>query len=228
MDYSSVTVIIPTLNESENVGELIRTITGTYPGIKITVADDGSTDGTGKIVRAIGKANGKVKLLDRSASGVHGITASVIEAVKKSSTRNLVIMDGDFQHPPEKIGEIAGKLRNSDLVVASRKKVFGSWPFHRRMMSVTATRLARLKLRRSVSDPMSGFFGVKSRLFRDVLVAGERRFEKKGYKVLFDLLKQVPEVGLAEVRYDFLERKGGRSKMGVKHVLIMVRALFRK
>ena len=64
MDYSSVTVIIPTLNESENIGELIRMITGTYPGIKITVADDGSTDGTGKIVRAIGKANGKVKLLD--------------------------------------------------------------------------------------------------------------------------------------------------------------------
>ena len=227
MDYTDVTVIIPTLNESKNIGQLIKIITGKYPGIKITVADDGSVDGTGKIVQAISKGNGKVKLLDRSSRKLHGITASVIEAAKKSSTRNLVIIDGDFQHPPEKIGEIAGKLRNSDLVVATREKVVGSWPLHRRMMSMTATCLARLRLRGSVSDPMSGFFGVRSRLFREVLAAKEDKFEKRGYKVLFDLLKQVPEARLSEVRYDFLERKGGRSKMGMKHVLLLVRALFR-
>jgi len=183
MSYQDVTVIIPTLNEGKNIGELIKIISGRYKGIKVIVADDGSTDATISIVKKFGRSNKNIKLLDRSREKIHGLTASVIAAVKKTETRLLVVIDGDLQHPPEKIAEITAKLRQgNDLVIGTRARVAGKWPVQRRLMSIIATSIARLRLMNAVKDPMSGFFGVKSELFRKVLAAKENKFEKKAIK----------------------------------------------
>ncbi len=226
MNYSDVTVIIPTLNEAENISELIRIINGSHRGIRITVADDGSSDGTTEIVSRIGRSNRNVKLLDRGKEKVHGITASVIDAVGNAKTAYIIVMDGDLQHPPEKIGEIAKKLtEGNDIVAGTRKIVFGSWPMHRRLMSSIATSLARIKLGRRVADPMSGFFGTRRELFVKAVAANDNRFVKEGYKVLFDLLKCAPKARMAEAPYNFGERKRGKSKIKARHVMNFLKSL---
>ncbi len=228
MDYRNFTVIMPTLNEAENISELIRIISGSYDGIKMIVPDDGSSDGTSGIVSRIGRSNRNVKLLDRRNETVHGITASVIDAAKHSKTRFVIVMDGDLQHPPEKIGEIAKRLsEGNDIVVGTRELVIGEWPMHRRLMSLIATSIARIKLRRKVSDPMSGFFGARRELFTNIAEKNRRRFVKEGYKALFDLLKCAPKAGIAEVSYNFGERKRGKSKIKARHVMHFLKSLLR-
>ncbi len=226
MNYSDVTVIIPTLNEAENISELIRIISRSYRNIRILVADDGSSDGTTEIVSKIGKSNRNVKLLDRSKEKVHGITASVIDAVMAAKTPYIIVIDGDLQHPPEKIGEIAEKLKEGkDIAIGTRKAVVGGWPLQRRLMSLIATNLARMKLGKRVADPMSGFFGAGRELFRNAVEKNGHRFVKEGYKVLFDLLKCSPKASIAEVSYNFGERKRGKSKIRARHVMHFLKSL---
>jgi len=224
MTYANVTVLIPTLNEAKNIGELVR-ILRLYKGIKIIVADDGSTDGTQEIVR---KLKG-VKLLDRSKEPVHGLTASILDAARHIETKFFVVIDGDLQHPPEKIKNIVEKLHNgADLVMGIREKVVGEWPFSRRLMSAVATNLARIRLVRWVEDPMSGFFGVRSVLFKLVLAENEKKFEKEGYKVLFDFLKYMPRpISVGKVYYDFGQRHSGTSKIAHKHKISLLKSLIK-
>ncbi len=226
MNYKDFTAIIPTLNEAENISELIRIISGSCNGINIMVADDGSSDGTTEIVSRIGKSNRNVKLLDRSMENLHGITASVIDAAKAAKTPFIIVIDGDLQHPPEKIGEIAEKLtEGSDIAIGTRRIVVGSWPLQRRAMSLVATSLARIKLGRHVADPMSGFFGARRELFVNAFEKNRHRFVKEGYKVLFDLLKCTPKAKITEVTYTFGERKRGKSKIRAKHIIHFLKSL---
>jgi len=57
------TVVIPTYNEKENIGDLINFIVDlNIRGLDILVVDDNSPDGTGQIVRDIGKNNPSVNV----------------------------------------------------------------------------------------------------------------------------------------------------------------------
>ena len=52
------TVVIPTYNEKENIGDLINFILDlNIEGLDILVVDDNSPDGTGQIVSEIGRAS---------------------------------------------------------------------------------------------------------------------------------------------------------------------------
>ncbi len=227
-DYSDTTAIIPTLNERKNIGTLLHSITSLYKGIKAIVSDDGSRDNTQLIVKSHAARNKNIKLIDRKNERVKGLTASVIDAVKIAETKYIIVIDGDLQHPPEKIKELHEKLQDCDIAGAARKKVLVKWPLHRKLMSMTATLLARARLARNIPDPLSGFFGARTELFRNTLGKSENKFEKQGYKVFFDLLKYSPKnAKTGYVFYDFGLRKGGESKIKMKHILIFFRSLLK-
>jgi dolichol-phosphate mannosyltransferase len=227
MNYSDTTVIIPTLNEEGNIGDLIK-ILSKYTGISVIVADDGSKDRTQQIVKNESRKNRKIMLLDRSAKS-HGLTASVVDGGIHAKTEFMVVIDGDLQHPPEKIKDIVEKLRNgSDICIASRQKVAVKWQFSRKMESKIATILAWARLLKPVKDPLSGFFGAKTLLFQQAVKKSWRKFEMPGYKVLFDLLKYAPRGSMiSEVPYTFGLRMRGESKISKKHVFSFLRAVLK-
>ena len=228
MGYSDITIIIPTLNEARNIGDLLMMLLRSYKGAKAIVADDGSGDGTRGIVQRIGRKHRSVIFLDRRSSGTHGLTASVLDAALNVKTAYFVVMDGDMQHPPEKVAEIVEKLRRGcDIVIGTRTKVEGGWPAQRKLMSVIATTAARIRLMKNVKDPMSGFFGAKAGLLRKAIAKSSGRFEREGYKALFDLLKILPNAKTCEVPYVFGERLRGESKIGQKQVFSFVRSLLK-
>ncbi len=227
--YSDTTAIIPTLNEAGNIGKLLKIINSSYPNIKVIVSDDGSIDRTKGIVNEISKSNKNIKLLDRTNAKIHGLTASVLDAALLAKTKNMVVIDADLQHPPEKIREIIQKLENNDLVIAARSKVVSPWPLQRRLMTKTATNLALLKLKKKVKDPLSGFFGIKAALFKNLIKNNEKRFEKPGYKVLFDILKSISleKTKIDYIYYNFGERSRGKSKIGRKQIIAFLKSLFK-
>jgi len=227
-DNSDITIIIPTFNEEDNILELLKIIEKLYKNIRIIVSDDGSTDKTQDIVKEYNKKNNKIKLLDRSKKAIHGLTASVVDASKQIKTKYIIIMDGDLQHPPEKIKEIVRELRKgNDIVAGVRRKVF-NWSLDRRIISKVATFLgkSRLLLKGAIcNDILSGFFGIKTKLIQDI---NQNKFEMQGYKVLFDILKNIDKnTKIKNIYYDFGMRKRGHSKIGLKQILSFLRALLK-
>jgi len=231
-DYSDTTVIIPTFNEEANILSLIKSIEKSYPKIEIIISDDGSKDSTQEIVKKHHLVNKHEHLFNRKNEPVHGLTISIIDAAKIVKTKNIVVMDGDFQHPPAKINDFVKKLNSGfDLAIGTRNEITEDWAWYRKLMSDVATDLGKVRLFLhgvSVKDPMSGFFAVKTDLFKRVIHDDERKFEFRGYKVLFDLLKYIPKKTLISyVYYDFGMRKGGESKIGMRHVVAYFDSLFK-
>ncbi len=233
MQYSQLTVIIPTFNEEKNIGGLITTLIDLYPGVTIIVADDGSKDKTQGIVQTFHTTNENILLLNREQCKIHGLTASVVDAALSTTTPFFVVIDGDFQHPPEKIKEMLELLeKDADVVVGTREKVASEWGLYRQLMSKTATGLGWMRLllfnKPFTKDVMSGFFGTKTELFKKHAKENYNRFEHAGYKVLFDYLKILPKkTNIASVNYTFGLRLGGTSKISKKHMILYLKSLFK-
>ena len=217
VDSRQYSAIIPTFNEVENIGKMIGRLSELYPGMKVLVMDDNSKDGTIELVRSISSTNPDVSLIVREPND-RGLTASVMDGIARVGTPYYLVMDSDFQHPPEVLKDLMASLAaGSDLVIGRRfhkEALKGS----RRFSSDTAQTLAHFYLRihhqPHPGDIMSGLFGAKTALSQAIVREKGDRFERKGFKVLFDILKFVPkDVTCSEVIYQFGDRKGGESKL---------------
>lgn len=219
MKYSDTTVIIPTLNEAKNVQPLVSCLQKQYPKIKILIADDGSRDQTREIAEKAGAL-----VLDRTNQKTKGITAAVVDALKQTHTKNLIVMDADFQHPPEKIRKIIDRLKVFPLVIAARSSLPKKWGLLRKLQSQTANFLCCLRLRKKIKDPVSGFFGIQTQLFKKT---NKKNFEMKCFKILFNILKNQKNAKIGYVHYNFNLRKSGQSKISKKHIYYFLKNLIK-
>ncbi len=232
INWADYTVLIPTLNEAETISQLLYTLVGLYPGIHVLVVDDVSTDGTQDLVRraALLPEGGEIELLERVDAEDRGITAAVIDGLKHVRTSYFLVMDGDLQHPPEVAGQLMAELHaGADMVSGARLPYKENQGVHRIAMTRLATRIARRFLQKrglSVADPMSGFFGGKTKLVQEAVNASGDRFEPQGYKVFFDILRVIdPAIVFKQVFYQFGLRERGHSKMRPAHAFYFLRSL---
>lgn len=210
-------MIVPTYNERENVGELISRVNSACSQhnmpVEMVIVDDNSPDGTGDAAEAMGKQY-NVKVLRRA--GKLGLSSAVLEGFKAASGEILVVMDADLSHPPEKVPELVKKIESgeAEMVVGSRYTHGGAvenWPFYRKVISRTATLLARGLTK--VKDPMSGFFALKKEVIDGVTL------NPVGYKIGLEILVKGKHSRVAEVPITFADRKAGKSKMGGTEIL---------
>lgn len=230
--FADFTVIIPTWNEAENIEKLATQLVALYPEIWILVVDDVSHDGTQTIVRELGRSNQRIALLERTGASARGLTASVIDGIEAIKTKYFVVMDGDLQHPPEIVGKVCIRLtEGAALVAGARLPYHEDRPWHRTVITWFATIAAKVYLYSrgiQIADPMSGFFGGATELVRETCRNNPSRFEPKGYKVLFDLLRVIDRsIEIDQVFYRFGVRPGGNSKLRAAHVFYYLRSLLR-
>lgn len=208
-------VVVPVLNERDNVAPLVAKLHDTLAGVRweVLFVDDGSTDGTRDAITAIGLADARVRLLHRV--GRKGLASAFIEGVRASIAPYVAAMDGDLQHDERILPAMLDELRagRADIVVGSRYVAgggLGEWDKTRAGMSDMATRLSRLVLRTRVTDPMSGFF----MLPRTVFEQAAPRLSAIGFKILLDLIASLPNPPrVAELPYTFRTRIAGESKL---------------
>jgi len=208
-------VVVPVLNERDNVGPLIERLRAILDGLawEAVFVDDGSTDGTRDAVAAIGRSDSRVRLLCRT--GRRGLASAFIEGVQCSLSPYVAAMDGDLQHDEALLPSMLAALRPGgvDIVVGSRYIAggdLGEWSWRRASMSGLATRLSQAVLRADVTDPMSGFF----MLPRAVFDRAAPRLSAVGFKILLDLLASLPKPPrVRELPYSFRARAAGTSKL---------------
>jgi len=209
-----IAVILPTLNERENLGSMVDRLGEALGGLdwEAIVVDDDSTDGTADEARALAQANPRVRVLQRI--GRRGLASAVIEGACATPAPVIAVMDADHQHDPALIPQMLEMLEGADLVVASRfadgASADGLSSARREKGSRLANRLARILTGVELSDPMSGYFLIETARVR----ALAPRLSGIGFKILLDILSVSPErLRVAEVPMRFGERRSGTSKL---------------
>jgi dolichol-phosphate mannosyltransferase len=230
--FRSLSVIVPTYNESKNIVGILDSLRKHLPigtDTEIIVVDDNSPDGTGNIVEEYAKNSKKentqsVQIIHRKTE--RGLSSAILAGINYAKGESVVVMDSDFSHPPQTIPKMIEELHKSecDIVVASRYVNGGSvkgWPFKRKIISKGATKIAQHGLGIKIKDPMSGFFAFKRSIINNI------KFDAIGYKILLEILVKARGVKVKEIPYEFINRKEGSSKLDTAVTIDYVKSLWR-
>jgi glycosyltransferase involved in cell wall biosynthesis len=120
MARKTLSVLIPVYNEKATVSELLRRVRAVDLPVdkEIVLVDDGSTDGTRDILKAIPKDQAKVVFHERN----QGKAAAVRTAIKEASGDFLIIQDADLEYDPVDYPALLTPLLDgrADVVYGSR------------------------------------------------------------------------------------------------------------
>ncbi|MGP8075791.1 MAG: glycosyltransferase [Thermoplasmata archaeon] len=211
-DSPSVSIILATLNERENLPLLLERLWKVpLPPFEVLVVDDGSTDGTREYLTEAARSEHRLRLIWHS--GKQTTLRAQCQGIAAARGGLIVVMDADLQHPPETLPSMVTALsEGASLVVGSRYGPGGSpgpRTGSRRAISRGAEWAAKLFLpeARPVTDPVSGFFAFRREVFRPL----DRDW--RGYKLLLFLLVMARGERVAEVGFRFEPRGSGASKV---------------
>src|SRR5438132_9201682 len=121
---SRILVIIPVLNERNNIARVISEVRATAPNCDILVVDDASNDGSQKIARQLG-----AMVVDLPFNlGIGGAVQTGFKFAKRRGYEIVIQVDGDGQHDPNYIKQLVEPLAagTSDISIGSRHLYDGS------------------------------------------------------------------------------------------------------
>lgn len=216
----SVTVVMPTFNESGHIVDLIRETARALQqdagvqDFEIIVVDDDSPDLTWQKAGETGLQ--QVRVMRRMKD--HGLTASIWDGVLAAKGEVVAWMDCDFSHPPQKIPQMLYMISQGyDVVVNSRYTIGGGedrvgkgGPLQL-FLSKLLNWGVRFMLKPSFSDYTSGFIAAK----RSVVVETGLRGDYGEYFVDFIFrVMRASKYSICELPYISLPRRSGESKTG--------------
>ena len=156
---AKVNVIIPTRNEEGNIAILLDKI---IPyGYEVIVADD-SDDRTPEIAKQHGAKVIKGRRL--------GLAQAVLDGIDSSDGDYIIVMDADLQHPPEMLPQVVEQLHYHDFVLMTKhnKEAMADMSLWRKFLSNLGTWTTKVLVPAPVSDPMSGYFGIRRKCLEGI------------------------------------------------------------
>jgi glycosyltransferase involved in cell wall biosynthesis len=197
-------VIIPALNEADNIAGLVLESLG-QSAVEVIVVDNGSTDDTAKVALAAG-----AKVVKEPRRGYGFSCAAGAEA---SSAPYLVFLDGDYSSLPSELGRLVGPLAagTADLVLGSRflgEIAPGSMPPHQRFGNWLASGLMRFLYHFPVTD-----LGPYRAIRADLLQALQMKEMTFGWPTEMMVKAAKRGSSIVEVPVSHHSRRSGRSKV---------------
>jgi len=212
-------IIIPTYNEKENIEKIIHKIFSLEKSFHILIVDDGSPDGTGKIVKAL-QTEFSEKLHIEERTGKLGLGTAYIHGFKWALKRDyqfIFEMDADFSHDPNDLIRLynVNAIEGGELAIGSRY-VSGvnivNWPMMRLLMSFFASKYVKIITGMPIHDSTAGFKCYKRQVLETI------NFDKiqfVGYAFQIEMKFKAWKYGfnVVEVPVIFTDRTEGTSKM---------------
>ncbi|MEH0932618.1 glycosyltransferase family 2 protein [Micromonospora sp. CPCC 205558] len=155
-------IIIPALNESGSIADVVGEVRGELPGVDVLVVDDGSTDRTAAVAAAAGAQVAKLPY----NLGVGGAMRLGYRYARDHNYDVAIQIDADGQHDPRYVPKLVDLLDDNDLVIGARFAGEGDYTVRgpRRwammMLSAVLSRVAHTKL----TDTTSGFRAANRRV----------------------------------------------------------------
>lgn len=119
-----ISVVVPVFNEQENLPEVRRRIAAaldaTGEAWELILVNDGSADGSGRLVRQFHSEDARVKGIELSRNFGH--QPAVTAGIHAARGECVVLIDGDLQDPPEVIPELVKKWREGCQVVLGERR----------------------------------------------------------------------------------------------------------
>ncbi len=239
MNISSLSIILPTINEADNLKILIPEITNLLLEIKIDdyeiiVVDDGSKDNTKDLINNKLK-NKKLKLFTRSSEP--SLPMSIWDGITMSSKKYILWMDADGsmhvgalqkllkQLDEEKDSIIIGSRFVKDggykgievpgktsFIHALKNVYFSNDTIIATILSLIMNKIIRFILRTQIKDITSGFIAGKKEYFNNINVFSQAYYGDYFIYLITDLKNR--NINQIEVGYICEARMYGESKTG--------------
>jgi undecaprenyl-phosphate 4-deoxy-4-formamido-L-arabinose transferase len=119
-DAVRVSIVIPIYRGEKTIGRLVHTLASDLAGrydLEIVLVNDGSPDNAAAVCRQLATEVPGVKFVNLSRNfGEHN---AVMAGLNQATGDYAVIMDDDFQNPPEEVGKLVEEIRRGYDVVFS-------------------------------------------------------------------------------------------------------------
>ena len=212
-------VIIPTYNEVENAEKIVRAVFALPRGFEILIIDDGSPDGTARVVKGLQEEfPDSLHLLERS--GKQGLGTAYLTGFKWALEHGfdyIFEMDADFSHAPSDLPRLLDACikGGADLAIGSRYcngVSVVNWPIGRILISYFASVYVRTMLGFKIYDSTAGFLCYSRKVLETIDLDG---VQMKGYGFQIEMKYTAHKLGfrIAEVPVIFVNRREGTSKM---------------
>ena len=214
---SSVVVGIPAYNEAATIGSVV-VAAGKHVD-EVVVVDDGSIDATPEIAR---EAGATVIRQDRN-QGKGAAVRRALSYAREHDVEQFVLLDGDGQHDPDEIPDVAAPVVNgdTDLVIGSRYLEDGEdeTPTYRRVGQRVLDFLTFGPSKTRVTDSQSGFRALSP------LAVDELAVTTDNFGVETEMIDLASRSGLAiaerpiEARYEGID---GQTQNPLRHGLTVI------
>ena len=201
---ASIVVVIPTLNEEQSIGDVVRGIPRDVVG-RVIVADGGSSDATAACARDAGA--------EVIAAG-RGYGRACLAATKAAEGADVVVfMDGDGADDPQAIARLVQPIRAGqfDFVIGSRargNREPGSIAWHQLLAGRLAGWGMRLIYGVRYTD-MCAFRAIRRAALLDL---GMRELTY-GWNIEMQMRAARAGLRILEIPVDYRRRSGGHSKV---------------
>ncbi len=223
-------IIVPTVNERENLPRMAQHILSLPVKVDLLVVDGNSTDGTAQIADELAAKHPEIHVIHETKKG--GLGRAYIAGFEWALERGyefIFEMDCDFSHDPDEIPNFlaAIKKENADLVLGSRYSGgirVVNWPLKRLLLSRGAGYYVRIITGMPITDPRGGYTCFLRRALEAIKLDDVR---SNGYSFQIEMTHRLWREGykVAEVPIVFTDRVEGHSKMSghiVREALVMV------
>jgi glycosyltransferase involved in cell wall biosynthesis len=217
-DPSSVSIVIPALNEEDAIGDVVSRLRAEAAWKEILVVDDGSRDETGPRAAQAG-----AEVVRHPYTKGNG--AAVKTGIRRAQGEFVLIIDADGQHAPSDARRLVQRLGEFDLVIGSRAAQTQA-TVGRRIGNQLLNRLASYLTGRQVADLTCGFRGARREHLREFLhllpngfstpTTTTLAFIKAGYNVAFEPVDARARIGQSKIRF---------ARDGARFFLILLKVI---
>ena len=207
-----LSIVMPAYNEAEALPENVRAVLDSVSdfNFELVIVDDGSRDGTWRVIEQLAAAHPRVRGLKFSRNFGH--QAALLAGLSSAKGRAVVSLDADGQHPPELIPTLVDRWKGGAFVVQTLRKDPEKQSFFKKFTSKTFYRFFSWLADTPIS-PGSADFRLLDRQALDVILANPR-------SAMF-LRGFVPWIGFTTdyVEFDCKDRIAGTTKYSFKKML---------
>lgn len=230
-----ISIVIPAYNEERRIkgslSEVFAFMSDSGIEYEIIVVDDGSSDGTGRIVDHIAKDVRNVRLVRYEKNRGKGHALRTGALVSKGDY--VLVMDADLSTPMEELRKLMPYLSDGgfDIAIGSRalalSDIIRKQPWWRRGMGKTFNRIVKMLVIGGFSDTQCGFKLFKGEIARSLFA--EAKIDRFAYDVEILALAKKKGYGIKEVPIRWINSPDSRVdpvKDSVRMLADLVRIRF--